>query len=179
MQLLAKMRASLLSMVVYLCYLVGACILTMLIEAMFIFLLDHVVLLSYSVLTVIRIIIYTVGVPAIIGFLGYYEGYREARCPIGETVFSYLPAAVIHLLLSMLFKFQGFISGAVRFTAGYIHNGSEITYENLIEKTPYSLFLLVFLGYTVLYALILLICKFFGSKKRIIRRAEMRRHEIN
>ncbi len=177
MRFFTTLKTSLLSMLVYLCYLVGACVLVMLVEAMFIFLIDHVVLLSYPVLTVIRMIIYSLGVPAIIGFLGYYEGYREARCPIGETVVAYIPAAVIHLLLSMLFKFQGFISGSVRFTAGFIHNGSEITQVNLVEKTPYSLFLLTFLGYTVLYALVLLICKFFGSKKRIIARAEMRRHE--
>lgn len=177
MRFLSKLRSYLATTGVYLCYLLGACILTMLVEALFNFLLDHVVLLSYPVLTVIRIVIYSVGVPAIIGFLGYYEGYREENCPFAETIVSFGLACIPHLLLAMLFKFQGFISGAVRFTAGLIHNGWEITYDTLVEKTPYSLFLLTFLGYAVLYGTVLTICKYLGSKKRIIYRAELRRNE--
>ncbi|MBE6557961.1 MAG: hypothetical protein E7661_02990 [Ruminococcaceae bacterium] len=172
-----KGKLLLASMGVYLAYLVGACVVTMLMEWLFNFLLDHFVLLSYPVLTVIRIVIYTLGVTAIIGVFGYFEGYREAKCPIGETLGAYVPAAIFHLLLSMLFKFEGFISGAVRFTAGMIHNGGGITFESLEEETPYVLFLLVFLGYTVLYGTVLVICKYFGAQKRVCDRAELRKNE--
>ena len=177
MRFLTKLRSTLASTGVYLCYLLGACILTMLIEAMFVFFLDHLVLLSYPVLTIIRIVIYSVGIPAIIGFLGSYEGYREMDCTMGESLVAFIAACIIHLLFAMLFKFQGFISGAVRFTAGFIHNGWDITQVNLVEKTPYSLFLLVFSGYAVLYGTVLIICKFFGSKKHIMDRAELRKNE--
>lgn len=179
MNLLSRAKTTLASTGLYLLYLVGSCVLTMLVEAMFIFLLDHIVLIPYPVLTIIRIVIYSLGVPAILGFLGYCEGYREAECPLRETVTAFVLAAIPHLLLAMLFKFQGFISGAVRFTAGYIHNGQSITHVTLVEKTPYSLFLLVFLAYTMLYGIVLILCKYFGAKKRVIDRAELRKNETD
>lgn len=177
MRFLSKLKITLASSGLYFVYLIASCVLIMLVEAMFNFFLDKLVLLSYPVLTVIRIVIYSVGVPAIIGVLGYFEGYREAACPIGETVGAIIPASVVHLLFAMLFKFQGFISGAVRFTAGMIHNGWDITRETMVEKTPYSLFLLTFLGYAVLYGAVMTMCKYFGSKKRICDRAELRKNE--
>lgn len=179
MRLISKLKTTLASTGLYLLYLVGSCILTMLVEALFIFFLDHFVILPYPVLTVIRIVIYSVGVTAIMGFLGYFEGYREIECPIGETVTAYVLALIPFILLSMLFKFQGFISGAVRFTAGLVHNGWSITYDSLINKTPYSLFLLVFLGYAILYGLVLIICKYFGANRRICDRAELRKNETD
>ncbi len=177
MRFLSKLKLTLTSAGLYLIYLLAACILTMLIEAMFNFFLDHLVLLSYPVLTVIRIVIYSIGVPVILGFLGYFEGYREAACPMGETITALVIAAIFHLLFAMFFKFQGFISGAVRFTAGMIHNGWGITQTTLVEKTPYPLFLLTFAGYAVFYGMILVLCKYIGSKKRICDRAELRKNE--
>ena len=177
MRILARIKTALASTGLYFLYLIGACILTMLVEAMFNFFLDLIVVLPYPVLTMVRIVIYTVGVTAIIGFLGYFEGYREAMCPIGETLIAYTLSLIPFLLFAMLFKFQGFISGAVRFTAGLIHNGWSITQVTLVENTPYSLFLLVFLGYAVLYGITLIVCKYFGAQRRICDRAEMRRHE--
>lgn len=177
MRILSRIKTSLASTGIYFLYLIGACILTMLVEALFNFLLDHLVVLTYPVLTVIRIVIYSLGVTAILGFLGYFEGYREAACPIGETVTAYTLALIPFLLFSMLFKFQGFISGAVRFTAGLIHNGWSITQTTLVENTPYSLFLLVFLGYAVVYGVVLIVCKYIGAQRRICDRAALRKHE--
>ena len=177
MKLIARLKTFFASAGLYICYLLGACILTMLVEAMLVFFIDHVVLLSYPVLTIIRIVIYSLGIPAVLGLLGYYEGYREAECAKGELVGAYVLATLFHLLLSMLFKFQGFISGAVRFTAGLIHNQWSITQESLVEKTPYSLFLMVFLGYSILYLTVLLLSKYFGAQKRVCDRAELRGKE--
>lgn len=177
MKLIAKLKTLAASTGLYICYLLGACVLTMLVEAMLVFFIDHIVLLSYPVLTIIRIVIYSVGVPAIIGVLGYYEGYREAECSVGETTGAFFLALIVHILFAMLFKFQGFISGAVRFTAGLIHNKWNITQQTLVENTPYSLFLIVFLAYSIFYFAVLFLCKYFGSKKRICDRAELRRNE--
>jgi len=177
MNLISRCRNYAVSAGLYFCYLLGACILTMLVEAMLLFFLDHLVLLSYPVQAIIRIVIYTVGISGVLGVLGYYEGYREVSCSVGETVAPWIPVAILHLLLAMLFKFQAFISGAVRFLAGFIHKGWKLTIETLVEKTPYSLFLLVFLGYTAWYILIFTICKYLGAQKRICDRAELRKNE--
>ena len=111
------------------------------------------------------------------GVVGYYEGYREAYCSVGESLTGSLLAAVPHLLLAMLFRFQGFISGAVRFTAGLLHNGQKITYDTLVNETPYWLFLLIFAVYAVLYAATFTITKYLGAQKRVVDRADLRRGE--
>ena len=166
-----------LNLLVYFFYALGACILVMLAEALLVTVLEKFAVIPYPALTVIRIAVYTPGVIAILAVLGYSEGYREAECPVGETIVSGLLATVLHLIFGMLFKFQAFVSGAVRFTAGLIHNGLDITHDSLINETPYGLFLLVFLGYGIAYVATITISKYFGAQKRIIDRADLRRDE--
>lgn len=167
-----------LNLLVYFFYMFGACILVMLGESLLITVLEKFVALPYPVLTVIRIAVYTPGVIAILAVLGHSEGYREAECPVGETVVSGLLASVLHLIFAMLFHFHAFVSGAVRFTAGLIHNGFTVTHDSLINETPYGLFLLVFLGYSLVYVGIITVSKYFGAQKRIIDRADLRRDEL-
>ncbi len=172
-----KIRNVALNLPIYFLYTFGSCILVMLAEALLISVIEKFVALPYPVLTIIRIVIYTVGVPSILAVLGYFEGYREGVCPIGETVISGILASVLHLLFAMLFKFQGFVSGGVRFTAGLLHNGMDITYDSLINETPYGMFLFVFVVYAAVYFTALIIAKYFGAQKRVIDRAELRKHE--
>ena len=172
-----KLKNAALNLLVYFLYFFGSCVLVMLAEALLISVLEKFVVIPYPALTVIRIVVYTAGVPAILGVLGYFEGYREAACPMGDTVAGGVMAAILHLIFAMLFKFEGFVSGAVRFTAGLLYNGSAITYDSLINKTPYALFLLVFAVYSLLYIGILTVAKYFGAQKRIIDRAELRKNE--
>ena len=173
-----KIKNTALNLIIYFLYFFGSCILVMLAEALLVSVVEKFVALPYPVLTIIRIVIYTAGIPAILGVLGYFEGYREADSGIGETVVGGILAAVLHLIFAMLFKFEGFVSGAVRFTAGLLWNGWKITAENLIQ-TPYSLFLLTFTAYSLIYIAVLTISKYFGAQKRIIDRAELRKGETN
>ncbi|MBQ4113428.1 MAG: hypothetical protein IJD38_11580 [Clostridia bacterium] len=168
-----------LNALLYFFYFVGSCITVMLAEALLIYIIEKFVGLPYPVLTVIRIVIYTAGVTALLVCLGHAEGYREAVCPVGETIASGVLASLAHLIFAMLFKFQGFISGGVRFTAGLIHNGWSVTYESLINETPYLLFVAVCLVYSALYVAALTLAKRFGAAKRVMDRAELRRDEQN
>ena len=172
-----KIRNLALNLLIYFLYFFGSCILVMLAEALLVSIIEKFVGLPYPVLTIIRIVIYTAGVPAILGVLGYSEGYREAECSVAETMVSGVLASILHLIFAMLFKFQGFVSGAVRFTAGLLYNGWEITYDSLINQTPYGLFLLVFAVYSLLYIGVLTIAKYLGAQKRVIDRADLRKNE--
>ena len=161
----------------YFLYMLGSCIIVMLIEALFTNVVEKFVALPYPVLTVIRIVIYTLAIPAILAVAGRSEGYREGYCSVGATIVAGLLATLPHLIFAMLFKFQAFVSGAVRFTAGLIYNGWGITYDSLINETPYSMFLLVFVAYGLLYTAVLTVSKYLGAQKRIMDRAEMRMGE--
>lgn len=161
----------------YFLYVFASCVIVMLIEALFTNVVEKFVALPYPVLTVIRIVIYTAGIPAILAVVGRSEGYREGACSVGATLTSGLLAILPHLLFAMLFKFQAFVSGAVRFMAGLIYNGWDVTYESLVNKTPYYLFLIVFGVYGLLYAAVLTVSKYLGAQKRVMDRAELRMNE--
>ena len=85
---MGRVRRVLLNAAIYFVYFFLSCVLVMLIEALFLKLLDRFVLLSYLAQTVIRLVIYSLGVPALVGFAAYAEGYREADAHPGETVVS-------------------------------------------------------------------------------------------
>ncbi len=175
----AKLKNLLAGAGIYLLYLVGASVVTMLCESLFCFIVDKFIMLSnYFALSVIRTVIYTAGMIAIVGVLGYYEGYRNAACPKGEVIGSYAVALVPYALLSMLFRFHYFIAGGVRSTAGIIFHGTGITLDKLTLETPDWLFLLVFLGYCLLYGFALMLFMYFGSQKRICDRADLRKNEV-
>jgi hypothetical protein len=161
----------------YFLYIFGSCFIVMLAESLFINVVEKFVALPYPVLTVIRIVIYTAGVVAILAVAGRQEGYREGFCFVGGTVASGAIATVIHLLFSMLFHYQGFVSGSVRFTAGLVFNGWGVTYDSLINDTPYWGFLATYAAYAVLYVAVFTLAKYLGAQKRIMDRAELRRGE--
>ena len=161
----------------YFLYFIGSCIITMIVENMLVKIVDKFVLLPYPVLSVIRIVVYTAGVVAILAVVGRKEGYREAYCHVSGTILAGGAAAVVHLLFSMLFHFQGFVSGAVRYTAGLVFNGWGMTPESLVNDTPYWGFLVVFAAYAALYVATLTVAKYLGAQKRIIDRAELRKGE--
>lgn len=94
---MGRVRRVLLNAAIYFVYFFLSCVLVMLIEALFLKLLDRFVLLSYLAQTVIRLVIYSLGVPALVGLAAYAEGYREADAHPGETVVSGLLAVLIPL----------------------------------------------------------------------------------
>ena len=65
----------------------------------------------------------------------------------------------------------------MRYTAGLVFNGWDVTHESLVNDTPYWGFLVVFAAYAALYVATLTVAKYLGAQKRIIDRAELRKGE--
>ena len=65
----------------------------------------------------------------------------------------------------------------MRFTAGLVFNGWGVTYDSLINDTPYWGFLVTYAAYAVLYVAVFTLAKYLGAQKRIMDRAELRRGE--
>ena len=108
---MGRVRRVLLNAAIYFVYFFLSCVLVMLIEALFLRLLDRFVLLSYLAQTVIRLVIYSLGVPALVGLAAYAEGYREADAHPGETVVSGLLAVLIASSAGAPVSFQAVLRG--------------------------------------------------------------------
>ena len=166
---MGRVRRVLLNAAIYFVYFFLSCVLVMLIEALFLKLLDRFVLLSYLAQTVIRLVIYSLGVPALVGLAAYAEGYRE-------TVVSGLLAVLIpHLLLALLFHFRQFCAGAVPFLAGLLRDGADVTADSIVfnDIGTVGLFLAVFLGYGLLNTGVLTLLRQCGVSRRHAERAGM------
>ena len=172
-----KLRNIGLNSLFYFFYMFGACLVMMLAESLLVYILDRFVIIPFPALTILRIAVYTVGVVAVMAALGWGEGYRAADCTLSETIAAGMLALVPHLLFAMLFKFQAFVSGAVRFAAGLSYNGMGINEDNLVNTTPYGLFLLFFVLYGAAYIAALTIAKYLGAARRVIDRAALRHGE--
>ncbi len=174
-----KIKNIAINSLLYALYMFGSSFIVMLVESLFVYIITRFYLPPFSVLTIIRAVIYTAGVIAILGGIGYFEGYREGRAAVGETIGGGALAILIHFLFAMLFHFQAFVSGGVRFVAGLIRHGMAITPDTLDKETSILLFILVFLLYGAFYVGLLAVTRFFGAQKRIIRRADLRRGETD
>ncbi len=174
-----KIKNAALNSLIYFLYMFGACLITMVVEALLVYIIRRFVVIPYHALTVIRLVIYSLAVPAILAVIGYYEGYREGACPVGEIALGGGMAVVAHLLFAMLFRFQAFVAGGVRFATGLFCHGSRITEELLTEKTPYGMFLLTFAFYGVIYIIVLAVARYLGVNRHIVDRAELRGHETD
>ena len=174
-----KIQNTAINSLLYLLYMFGGCIAVMAVEALLSYIVSRFVIPPYPVLTVMRLVIYTVGVPAIMAGIGYFEGYREGVPAVGETVVGGILASVLHVLLALLFGFQAFVAGGVRFAAGLIRHGWEITDELLNTDVPAALFLLWFALYAAIYVTVLAVSRYLGAQKRVISRAELRGNEVS
>ena len=172
-----KIQNTAINSLLYLLYMFGGCVAVMAVEALLVYIVSRIVIIPYPALTILRLVIYTLGVPAIMSGIGYVEGYREGVPAIKETVVGGVLAMILHVLFAILFGFHAFVSGGVRFAAGLIRHGMDITDELLNTETPTGLFLLMFALYGAIYVAALCISRYLGAQNRIISRAELRRGE--
>ena len=174
-----KIQNTAINSLLYLLYMFGGCIAVMVVESLLVYIVSRFVIVPYPALTILRLIIYTLGVPAVLAGIGYVEGYREGVPATKETVVGGVLAMVLHVLFALLFSFQAFVSGGVRFAAGLLRHGMDLTDELLNTETPTGLFLLMFALYGAIYVTALCVSRYLGAQNRIISRAELRRGEFS
>ena len=174
-----KIQNTAINSLLYLLYMFGGCIAVMVVESLLVYIVSRFVIIPYPALTIQRHVIYTLGVPAVLAGIGYVEGYREGVPATKETVVGGVLAMVLHVLFALLFSFQAFVTGGVRFAAGLLRHGMDLTDELLNTETPTGLFLLMFALYGAIYVTALCVSRYLGAQNRIISRAELRRGEIS
>ena len=171
-----KFRQILLDAVIYFIYFALSCILAMLAEALLLKVVDRFVVLSYFAQTVIRLAVYSLSIPALVGAAGYLEGYREAEQHAGMTLASGILATLVpHLLYALLFHFRQFCAGGVPFLVGLLRDGTALTPDSIVfnDIRTAGLFIGVFIGYGILYTAVLIGTRYIGIRRRHAQRADM------
>ena len=154
----------------YAFYMFIACLVTMFAEALLVRLIDITVEVSFVTVSVIRIVVYALGVCAILAVAAYKEGFREAYAsPVG-TVISGFFGGVVYFLFCMLFSFEPFCAGGVKSATALVKFGSRATAKLVSEKMNVLDCIPVFFVFLAVYIVLMAIFKYVGAKNRIAQR---------
>ena len=158
---------------VYAFYMFISCVVIMLAEILTVKVVNLFVVTEYYELTVLRAVVYTVGVNAVLGLIAYKEGYRAARYPILETLVSGFLASLLHALVSLLFHFEAFCAGGVKFITALLHYGRDLTVNTLMDELGALDFLPVFLVNSLVYIGLMILLGKLGEYKRLADREDL------
>ena len=143
---------------VYAVYMILSCVIIMVAEILAIKIINLFVVTDYLSLCIIRTVIYFVGVNAILAIVAYKEGHKAAFFSIPATLISGVIAAVIHLIFALLFNFEAFAAGGVKFMTALIKFGSALnsnTFMGTLDRLDFIPFFalnsLIYIGVMILF----------------------------
>ena len=119
----------LLSSQLYLTYMLLSCLAIMFVEMLAVKIVNLFVVVDPLSLCVMRAAIYTVGVNTLLGIAGFREGYKSAKATPVSIAISAAIATLAHSLIGLLFSFEAFCAGGVKFVATLVKFGRSINGE--------------------------------------------------
>ena len=129
--------------------------------------------LDFAAASLIRLAVLLAVSLGLFAFLGYKDGYRTASFVKAEAIPAVGIAALLHFLLSLLFRFSPWLAGPTRHLAGFLSLGSAYNSTERIEEIPAIALILVGLFVALLWAGGFLLASFVGARKRLRDRAEL------
>ncbi len=123
--------------------------------------------LDFAAASVIRLIVLLVVSLGLFAFFGYKEGYRTAGFTKDEAIPAAGLAALVHLLLGLVFRFTPWLCGPTRHIAGFLSLGAAYNATERIGEIPFVALLLVGLLMAILWAAGYLLLSYVGFRKRI------------
>lgn len=157
----------------FLCYVIASCVTASVLNYIVLFAADKFVELQYLVRIIISAVVYSLSVYGLLAVFAYKSGYREASSNIGESYISYIPVLIIHLLLSLLFRFNGFISGPVKFYHVIVYFGASVTSADQLSTLAPIEYVPAFLIFSAICATVISLSKKIGSNKRLDNRKKL------
>ena len=163
----------LVSSLVYAVYMLISCVIVMCAEILAVKIVNLFVVTEYFSLTVIRALLYTVGVNALLAVISYREGYKTAYFSIPETLISGAIATLLHLVFALLFNFEAFSAGGVRSITALIRFGSDLNSNALTSSLTRLDFIPFFLLNSLVYIGTIIGFGKLGQYKRLADREEL------
>lgn len=134
---------------------------------------DLFVELSFFSASIIRLITLLAFSFALILFLSYKNGYREARFDKVECIASASVASAAHWLIGLLLAYTPWLFGATRHVAGFLAFGVNYNREEIIEQIPLGVMAAVGFVTAILIVLAVTVANYKGFRTRLADRAEL------
>ena len=169
----ARIFDTLIDSLIYAFFMFIACLVCMCAEILIVKIVDLCIAIDYLYLCILRTAIYTLGVNAVLAMVAYRDGYRSARCSVITTAISCIIATAIHFLFSLLFSFEAFCAGGVRFIAGIVKFGARLSESSMIRSLHPADFVAVFFINGLIYCIIMTTFKKVGERRRLLDREQL------
>ncbi len=159
-------------------YMFGAALVSLLAEMLIVRVITLFVGMDYFTLCLLRAVIYTVSVNVILGTVSYRSGYKSAAWQPVATAVSGLLALIPLFLFCLLFSFEAFCAGGVKFLTAIIKFGPSLSLDsfegtlNRFDCIPY------FFLNGILSTAVMVIARKPGADKRILDRAELTKESL-
>ena len=163
----------LVSSLVYAVYMIISCLVIMCAEILAIKIINLFVVTQYFELCVIRAVIYTLGVNALLAIISYREGYRAASFSIVGTAISGAIATLIHFVFALLFSFEAFCAGGVRFITALVRFGSSLNSNTFMGTLTRVDFIPFFFINSLVYVALMISFGKLGQYKRLADREDL------
>ena len=150
-----------------------SCIVVMLAETLITRVLGSLFELTPFLLCIIRAAIYSIGVTALLAIMAYTEGYRASYFSAAETAISGTLASLAHLLFSLLFSFEAFASGGVKFVAALVKFGEKLNLRSFSGKLEPIDSIPFFFLFALIYVAAMILCGKLGVVARLRSRKEL------
>ena len=157
----------------YALYMFFSCLVCMLVEWFISRVLTLLLEISPFTLSLIRVIIYTVGVNAILSIAAYKEGHRSARASAVGTLISGIFATAVHFLFCLLFTFEPFCAGGVKYISAMLKFGRAMTLNNISNGLSRTDSISIFFINALISVGFIMLFKVMGAKKRVAERSEL------
>ena len=157
----------LLNSLLYAVYMVFSCIVVMFAEILALKIVNLFVVVDNLSLCIIRVVVYSIGVCAILAIVSFREGYKSAPPSALPTAVSALIALILHFIPSLLFNFAAFCSGGVRFIAILAKFGDKINNEHLIGTLTRADCIPYFFLNGLVYVIIMVSVRAIGASIRL------------
>jgi hypothetical protein len=150
-----------------------SCLVVMFAEMLAVKVVNLFVVTNYFELCIIRAVIYTLGVNALLAVIAFYEGYRDAKAHPVSVAASGVIATLIHSLFALLFNFEAFCAGGVRSIAALVKFGKAIDSELFIGTLTKRDLVIFFFINSAIYISVMIVANIFGARYRQKERQRM------
>ena len=168
-----KTLDALLNAPIYALYMFLSCLVVMFAEILVVKLANWFVVTDYYSTSLIRAVIYTVGVNAILGAIAFREGFKNAKATPVATVISGVLATLLYSIFCLLFSFEAFCAGGAKSTAIILKFGKAINSDMFVGKLDRFDIIPYFLVNCAVYIAVMTACNAIGAYKRRLDRIEM------
>ena len=159
--------------IVNLIFLTLACVFARIFSNMSVKLVDLFVKLEFISASGVRAVTLFLGSAFFALLFSRMYGYHTLAFDKTETPLSALAGALMHFVLSFVTVFSPWVAGATKHVGGFIAFGERYTKSDYMKLIPMPTLILVGLVTALIYAGLLVLGTYVGTKKRIYDRAEL------